>query len=271
MGERGRVCVMRSPPVRGVGGGCRRVGLERRVLLAASSHLEVPARGTTQSRRERGGGRRDGGSGGPTRWGERGAAVGRCAGRWTGVRGLGCCGAGRTSHGGRQTPSRKRRACQKARKTGVGVWVSMRGAGVDWGCAWGGVRRDAGRARGGKLWRRTRHTTRPEGCLAAAGGRWRRREGGETAAARAEGQGGRVRAPAATLTCKIIRRDAKRHLSERGGEGEEKVKAEGLRGLCAVRGCECAGRPLTNVTKNLDPPRAGRLLLEKKRTGSGRR
>ena len=74
MGERGGVCVMRSPPVRGVGGGCRRVGLERRVLLAASSHLEVPARGTTQSRRERGGGRRDGGSGGPTRWGERGAA-----------------------------------------------------------------------------------------------------------------------------------------------------------------------------------------------------
>ena len=70
-------------------------------------------------------------------------------------------------------------------------------------------------------------------------------------------------AAAATLTCKIIRRDAKRHLSERGGEGEEKVKAEGLRGLCAVRGCECAGRPLTNVTKNLDPPRAGRLLLEK--------
>ena len=272
MGERGRVCVMRSPPVRGVGGGCRRVGLERRVLLAASSHLEVPARGTTQSRRERGGGRRDGGSGSPTRWGERGAAVGRCAGRWTGVRGLGCCGAGRTSHGGRQTPSRKRRACQKARKTGVGVWVSMRGAGVDWGCAWGGVRRDAGRARGGKLWRRTRHTTRPEGCLAAAGGRWRRREGGETAAARAEGQGGRVGAPAATLTCKIIRRDAKRHLSERGGEGEEKVKAEGLRGLCAVRGCECGGRPLTKyVTKNLDPPRAGRLLLEKKRTGSGRR
>ena len=117
--------MMRSPPVRGVGGGCRRVGLERRVLLAASSHLKMPARGTTQTRGERGGGRRDGGNGGPTRWGERGAAVGRCAGRWTGVRGLGCCGAGRTSHGGRQTPSRKRRACQKARKTGVGVWVSM--------------------------------------------------------------------------------------------------------------------------------------------------
>ena len=182
---------MRSPPVRGVGGGCRRVGLERRVLLAASSHLEVPARGTTQSRRERGGGRRDGGSGGPTRWGERGAAVGRCAGRWTGVRGLGRCGAGTHLSRAPRTPSRKRRACQKARNSGVGVWVSMRGAGVDWGCAWGGVRRDAGRARGGKLWRRTRHTTRPEGCLAAAGGRWRRREGGETAAARAEGQGGR--------------------------------------------------------------------------------
>jgi hypothetical protein len=50
MGERGRVGVMRSPPARGVGGGCRRVGLERRVLLAASSHLEVPARGTTPNR-----------------------------------------------------------------------------------------------------------------------------------------------------------------------------------------------------------------------------
>ena len=187
---------MRSPPVRGVGGGCRRVGLERRVLLAASSHLEVPARGTTQSRRERGGGRRDGGSGGPTRWGERGAAVGRCAGRWTGVRGLGCCGAGRTSHGGRQTPSRKRRACQKARKTGVGVWVSMRGAGVDWGCAWGGVRRDAGRARGGKLWRRTRHTTRPEGCLAAAGGRPLAAAGGRRDGGGPCGGPGRTRARA---------------------------------------------------------------------------
>ena len=108
-------------------GGCRRVGLEQRVLHAAAPHHKVPANGTRQTRGERGGGRRDGGNGGPTRWGERGAAVGRCAGRWTGVRGLGCCGAGRTSHGGRQTPSRKRRACQKARKTGVGVWVSMRG------------------------------------------------------------------------------------------------------------------------------------------------
>ena len=105
-------------------------------------------------------------------------------------------------------------------------------------------------------------------ALAAAGGR---RDGYETAAARAEGQGGRVRARAATLTCQNIRRDAKRHLSERGGEGEEKVKAEGLRGLCAARGYECGGGPLTNVTKNLDPPRAGRLLLEKKRAGSGRR
>ena len=64
-------------------------------------------------------------------------------------------------------------------------------------------------------------------ALAAAGGR---RDGGGPC-----GGPGRTRA-AATLTCQNIRRDAKRHLSERGGEGEEKVKAEGLRGLCAARG-----------------------------------
>ena len=150
-------------------GGCRRVGLEQRVLHAAAPHHKVPANGTPQTRGERGGGRRDGGNGGPTRWGERGAAVGRCAGRWTGVRGLGCCGAGTHLCAPVKSTAPRARRLSTSKQGREGWGESMGRARVDGGCAWAGVRRNAGRARGGELRSPTGCAAATERCLAAAG------------------------------------------------------------------------------------------------------
>ena len=85
----GRVCMMKEAPAAVLGGVLGAAGVVRPVLHAAAPPQESPAhaphkRGVNATR---GGG--NGRGGGPTRWGERGAAVGRCAGQWTGVRGLG--------------------------------------------------------------------------------------------------------------------------------------------------------------------------------------
>ena len=85
----GRVCMMKEAPTAVLGGVLGAAGVVRPVLHAAAPPQESPAhaphkRGVNATR---GGG--NGRGGGPTRWGERGAAVGRCAGQWTGVRGLG--------------------------------------------------------------------------------------------------------------------------------------------------------------------------------------
>ena len=200
-----------------------------------------PCARATQTRRQRDAGRRQCGGGGPTRWGERGAAVGRCAGQWTGVRGLGRRWGG--THLVRPWKSiapRARRLCTSSQ--GREGWGESRGrAGFDGGCAWAGVRQDAGRARGWQGWRRTHCASRSGRSLAADAGRRRQRAGAGTAAARAVGQGGRVGTPAGALTCENIQREAKRDLFGQGGKGARKAGGKGLRGLCEAEGIACGG------------------------------
>ena len=158
----------------------RAAGAVRRLLLAVAAAQKGPASAT----RKRGVSAAGGGvTAAAAARGARASVgpAGRCVGRWTGERGLGRCGAG----GAPCAPLEIDRslgvenACARASRAGGRWGESMGGARVGGGCRWAGVRRDAGRARGGQGCLHTRRAAITERSLAAAGALLR---GGPTAA-----------------------------------------------------------------------------------------
>ena len=118
-----RVGVVQGPPSAVGAGVLGAAGLVRRVLLDEAWRPKIPARAPHKPRCERGGGGRNGGGGGPTRSGERGAAVGGGRGRGgaSGERRLG--GRGRASYRGeKKTVSRSHRlpTSKRGREEGHG-------------------------------------------------------------------------------------------------------------------------------------------------------
>ena len=265
----GRVCMMKEAPAAVLGGVLGAAGVVRPVLHAAAPPQESPAhaphkRGVNATR---GGG--NGRGGGPTRWGERGAAVSDGRGRWRAGDGRGARGRGRGLHRVKKLAPSSLGTCLRASTAAERVGRSRRRARVDRGSTCGGQGRFERRARGWQGWRRTRRSSRSERRLAAAGGRRRRRAGAGTAAGRAVAQGGRVGTSAGALTCEKLRRESKRHLFGQGGKGARKAGGRGLRGLCEAEGVMCGRRPLTDNVKNLDRPRLGVERVVRKRSGSG--
>lgn len=121
VGEGWRVGVVQGAPSAVGAGVLGAAGLVRRVLLNAAWRPKSLCARTTQPRRERGGRGRNGGGGGPTRSGERGAAVGGGRGRGGARGGAEARGRGRASHRGeKMAVSRSRRLPTSKRGRGEG-------------------------------------------------------------------------------------------------------------------------------------------------------
>ena len=121
VGEGWRVGVVQGVPSAVGAGVLGAAGVERRVLLHAAWRKKIPVRAPHKPRRERGGRGRNGGGGGPTRSGERGAAVGGGRGRGGARGGAEARGRGRASHRGeKMAVSRSRRLPTSKRGRGEG-------------------------------------------------------------------------------------------------------------------------------------------------------
>ena len=108
VGEGWRVGVVQGAPSAVGAGVLGAAGVVRRVLLNAAWCPKNLCARTTQPRRERGGRGRNGGGGGPTRSGERGAAVGGGRGRGGARGGAEAKGRGRASHQGEKMAENSR-------------------------------------------------------------------------------------------------------------------------------------------------------------------
>ena len=85
------------------------------------------------------------------------------------------------------------------------------------------------------------YASRSGRSLAADAGRRRQRAGAGTAAARAVAQGGREGTPAGALTCKNIRREAKRRLFGQGGKVRESQEERDCEGCARRRALRVGG------------------------------
>ena len=134
VGEGWRVGVVQGAPSAVGAGVLGAAGVERRVLLHAAWRKKIPVRAPHKPRRERGGRGRNGGGGGPTRSGERGAAVGGGRGRGGARGGAEARGRGRASHRGeKMAVSRSRRLPTSKRGRGEGHGKQgERGGGRGW-------------------------------------------------------------------------------------------------------------------------------------------
>ena len=179
VGEWGRVGGGRGAPSGARRGVVGAAAVVRRLLLAVAAAQKGPAGATRKH------GVSAAGGGVTAAAAARGARAsvgpaGAVCGAMDGRAGAGpLWGWGRTLCAPRNRSLGVKNACARASRAGGRWGESMGGARVGGGCRWAGVRRDAGRARGGQGCLHTRRAAITERSLAAAGALLR---GGPTAA-----------------------------------------------------------------------------------------